>query len=126
MTADHLENENNVRLIMRYQIVLISHLENSLKNGDIDEHTFTRLKSQGCIAQTQDEILDHFDRIFRELVSYYQERLRERMIKGAAFIDALAPDDPCRIPAMEKYDGLCRRLKESEDREHGQHNGNDA
>lgn len=126
MTANHLEIENNVRLIMRYQIILVSHLENALKNGHIDEHTFTRLKSQGCIAQTQDEILDHFERIFCELVSYYQEHLRQRILKGAAFIDSLSPADPRRIPAMEKYDGLCKQLQESEDREHGRHNGNDT
>ncbi|MDQ0169159.1 hypothetical protein [Paenibacillus tundrae] len=126
MTADPLEIENNVRLIMRYQIILISHLENALKNGNIDEHTFTRLKSQGCIAQTQDEILDHFERIFGELVSYHQERLRERVIKGAAFIDGLAPDDPRRILALEKYDGLCKQLKESEERENGRNDSNDT
>ncbi|MFS0858314.1 hypothetical protein [Paenibacillus taichungensis] len=113
-SADELEIENSVRLIMRYQIMLVSHLENALKNGRIDEHTFTRLKSQGCIAQTHDEILDHFERVFHELLSYYQERLRERILKGAEFIDSLSPSDPRREPALVKYDKLCEELKESE------------
>ncbi|OPG98640.1 hypothetical protein B2I21_09890 [Chryseobacterium mucoviscidosis] len=112
-SADELEIENSVRLIMRYQIMLVSHLENALKNGRIDEHTFTRLKSQGCIAQTHDEILDHFEGSFRELLAYYQDRLRERIVKGAEFIDSLSPTDPRWEPALEKYDRLCEQLRGS-------------
>lgn len=124
MTVNQLEIENNVRLIMRYQIIFVSHLENALKNSQIDEHTFTRLKSRACIAQTQDEILDHFEQIFRELVRYHQEHLRQRILKGAEFIDSLGSDDPRKLPAMEKYDGLCKQLTESEDREYGTSNSN--
>ncbi|MDK8188993.1 hypothetical protein QP794_02690 [Paenibacillus sp. UMB7766-LJ446] len=115
-SSEHLELENNVRLIMQYQTILVRHIETSLNNGQVDEHTAARLKSQGCIYLTRDEILDHFEGIFRELVTYYQDRLRERIVKGAEFIDSLAPDDPRRMPAMEKYDGLCMQLKESEGR----------
>nr|WP_145402974.1 hypothetical protein [Paenibacillus xylanexedens] len=124
MTINQLEIENNVRLIMRYQVILVSHLENALKNSQIDEHTFTRLKSRACIAQTQDEILDHFEQIFRKLVNYHQEHLRQRIFNGAAFIDSLGSDDPRKMPAMEKYDGLCKQLKESEDREQEGRNSN--
>ncbi|WP_429352106.1 hypothetical protein [Paenibacillus sp. 4624] len=109
---------------MQYQTILVKHIETALINGQVDEHTAIRLKSQGCIYQTRDEILDHFEVIFRELVNYYQERLRHRILKGAEFIDSLAPDDPRRIPAMDKYDGLCKQLNESEDREHGTSNSN--
>ncbi|MBY0217845.1 hypothetical protein [Paenibacillus illinoisensis] len=76
----------SIELIMRYQFMLVSHLENTLKIGRTDEHTFTRLKSQGYIAQAHDEILDHFERILHELLAYYQDWLRERIVKGAEFM----------------------------------------
>ena len=115
-SADDLTFEDNVRLLIQYQAMMMQHLEGALKNDYIDEHTYTRFKNKGGITQAREEILNHFDQIFRELVGYYQERLRERILKGADFIDSLPPSDPRRDPAMKKYDRLIEQLKESEDR----------
>lgn len=113
--AHNEEIESNIRLIIKYQGILIRQLEGAYKAGKLDEITFQKLKSVNSTAQTRQEIYDHFDQIFRKLVEYYQEKLRERIRKGAELLDSIGKDHEKYQQYMALYDELCEELSRSEE-----------
>ncbi|MNL56205.1 hypothetical protein D3C87_1796810 [compost metagenome] len=100
-------------LIFDYREILIRQLNFALDQGELDEETYREYVVRECAAETIDEVYDFFERIFKDLTNYHRERLQARIIKGAKFIDGLAPTDPRREKAIEKYDALCNRLNGS-------------
>lgn len=115
-SASNIESmEDNVRLIIRYQKIFLRQLEGAYQSKKLDDVTYQKLKTVNCTAQTKQEIFDHFDRLFNELVEYYQERLRERIYKGAKMLDAMGKDHPKYQLYMALYDELCEELKHSEE-----------
>lgn len=110
------ESEENVRLIIRYHKIFLRQLDGANKDGQLDDLTYQRLKNVKCTAKTKQGIYDHFDRLFRELVEHYQERLRKRIYKGAQMLDSMGKSHPNYQSYMNLYDELCEELKRSEER----------
>lgn len=107
------DSEKNVRLIIRYHKIFLRQLDGANKDGQLDEVTYQRLKSVKCTALTKHGIYDHFDRLFRELVEHYQERLKKRIFKGAQMLDSMGKDHPKYKQFLALYDQLCEDLGSS-------------
>ncbi|PNQ78894.1 hypothetical protein [Paenibacillus sp. F4] len=101
-------------LIDRYQEVFNRQITLAYETGQMDSDTYKRFVVIECDAVSLDAVYDHFDQLFHELADYHRGRLKERIFKGAEFIDSLDRSDPRRPAALNKYDALCERLRQSE------------
>ncbi|MGN7169290.1 hypothetical protein ACTHSJ_25835 [Paenibacillus cellulositrophicus] len=111
--------ENNIRLIVSYQMILIRQLDAAYKEKLLDEVSYQKFKGIICTAQTQEGIYDHFNQVFKELAGYYQTKLQSRIVNGAKYLDSIWRDHPKYPAALKRYDELCQRLQESKERERG-------
>ena len=113
--TDHNSAEQeNIRLIVRYQTMFIRQIEAAYQLKNMDEITYSRFKNITCMAANKEEVCDHFNQLFLDLADYYRDLLRERILKGVEFIDSLSNSDPRRSAALAKYDRLYEELKNSE------------
>ncbi|WP_093470968.1 hypothetical protein [Paenibacillus popilliae] len=84
--------------------------------GELDEAAYRKFMSESCLLEDIDEINGHFYDMFGQLVDYLQDRLSERIIKEAEFIENIGKDNPKYKEAMQKYDVLCNQLRASVER----------
>ncbi|QWU15698.1 hypothetical protein SAMN04487895_12746 [Paenibacillus sophorae] len=108
--------EDKGRLVAQYQEILIRQVQAAFDSKEMDEVTYQRFMTEDCLAESKSEICDHFDRLFKELAAYHQERLQQRILKGAELLDSTSKDDPKYPEYMRLYDALVGRLQESQKR----------
>lgn len=120
MTEQHSESpncaEDNEQLIARYQDMLIRQVEAVYQKGEMEPDAYLNFLSKVCEADTRESIYDHFETVFNELADYHEERLQERIIKGAEFIERIGPHHQKYKAAMNKYNNLCDQLQECKER----------
>lgn len=103
-------------LINRYQEIFSRQVNLGFQLGEIDESAYRRFMSESCTAEEIKDVYRHFHDMFGQLVDYLQDRLSERIIKGAEFIEHIGKDHPKYAAAMEKYDDLCNQFRASVER----------
>ncbi|WP_025693062.1 hypothetical protein [Paenibacillus zanthoxyli] len=106
-------SEDKGRLVAQYQEILIRQVQAAFDSKEMDEVTYQRFMTEDCSEETKEGILDHFYLIFKELAAYHQERLQQRIFRGAELLDSTNKDDPKYPEYMRLYDDLVRRLQES-------------
>ncbi|MEK4512882.1 hypothetical protein [Paenibacillus sp. FSL K6-2524] len=102
-----------IELIDYYQEVLNRQVNIALEHKEMDDQTYIGFISEECTEETVDAVYDHFEILFISLMEYHRERLWQRILKGAEFIDSLDKSDPRFYKAVEKYDALCEKYKQS-------------
>ncbi|BFH16023.1 hypothetical protein WJ0W_006923 [Paenibacillus melissococcoides] len=107
---------DRLELINRYQEMFSRQVNLGFQLGEIDEAAYRRFMSDSCTAEEIDDVYRHFYDMFGQLVDYLQDRLSERIIKGAEFIEDIGKDHPKYKAAMQKYDDLCNQLRASIER----------
>lgn len=99
-----------VEIVQQYQEIFDRQITGAFEQGKMDGDAYKRFAAIECDAVTPDEVYGHFDRLFKELAEYYQERLRERIYKGAQLLDSMGKDHPKYKQYMALYDQLCEDL----------------
>lgn len=113
------EVENVDKLITEHQKVLNRQIGAALDHGEMDEVTGRLFFSRTCTAETTEGVYDHFDALFKELAAYHEQRLQQRVIKGAEVLDSMDKQDERYAPYMRLYDSLDKRLQRSQSRHTG-------
>lgn len=120
MTEQHNESpnyaEDNEQLVARYQEMLIRQVEAAYQKGEMEPDAYLNFLSKVCEADTREGIHDHFEAVFNELADYHEERLQERIIKGAEYIEKIGTNHQKYKAAMNKYNHLCNQLQEYKER----------
>lgn len=104
------------QLIARYQEILIRQVEAAHEKGDMEPDIYMLFMSKVCEADTREGIYDHFQGAFDELADYHENRLQERIIKGAEYIESIGTKHKHYQAAVQKYDRLCQELQEQKER----------
>lgn len=105
--------------IIPYQNILNRQIGAAVERKEMDDLTGRRFLSRTCTAETKEGVYDHFDALFKELAAYHEQRLQQRVIKGAEVLDSLDKEDARYEPYMRLYDSLTTRLQQAQSRHAG-------
>lgn len=127
MTEQHSESQNSTedkdQLIERYQEILMRQVEAAYEKGDMEPDVYMLFMSKVCEAETKGEVYEYYQDVFAELADYHENRLQERIIKGAEYIESIGPDHPKYRAALKRYDSLCDQLQEQKERRRANERG---
>jgi len=112
-----LQDEIFLDLINLLQEMFLRHVEMAFTKELIDEVTYRRFVTETCEARTEDEVFDHFQRLYADLKEIMRSHLLMRIVKGAEFIESIDTKDARYQAAMAKYDALCKELRDFDARE---------
>lgn len=107
------------KMIMNYKAVLTRQINAAIERNEMDADIGIELIDRPCAAASEDEVWDHFEALFKELAAYHEQRLQQRVIKGAEVLDSLDKQDERYGPYMRLYDSLTTRLQRSHSRRTG-------
>lgn len=104
-------------LISRFQEMFARHAEMAFQQGRIDEFAYRKFLSEPCTATTREEVFDHYESMYNDLLQMLRNNLLYRIVRGAEFIESLDKNDPRYERAMAKYDRLVEELQAFDERE---------